>query len=178
MKKITVTRLRRVAGVTLIELMVALTIGSFLMIGAVTVFMQSRTTFRVSESVSRLQENARFVLDVVEPNIRMASYFGLTTRASKIGNDATPLQPVPAGLAVGGDCGQNWTINLLEDVGGTNNGYGWACAAFGDGAQPQTDAVVVRRVTEDAIPLLQAGTMYLQSARFWDSQIWLSSARR
>jgi type IV pilus assembly protein PilW len=137
--------------------------------------MQSRTTFRVSESVSRLQENARFVLDVVEPNIRMASYFGLTTRASKIGNNATPLQPVPAGLAVGGDCGQNWTINLLEDVGGTNNGYGWACAAFGDGAQPQTDAVVVRRVTEDAIPLLQAGTMYLQSARFWNSQIFVGS---
>ena len=36
---------------TLIELMVALAIGAFLMIGAITVFMQSRTTFRVTESL-------------------------------------------------------------------------------------------------------------------------------
>ena len=35
---------RRVAGVTLIELMVAMAIGSFLMLGAMTVFVQSRTT--------------------------------------------------------------------------------------------------------------------------------------
>src|SRR5690606_21019944 len=50
---------RGIKGVTLIELMVALAIGSFLMIGAVTVFMQGRTTFRVTESIARLQENAR-----------------------------------------------------------------------------------------------------------------------
>ncbi|HET7608276.1 MAG TPA: prepilin-type N-terminal cleavage/methylation domain-containing protein, partial [Gammaproteobacteria bacterium] len=57
---------RAIAGLTLIELMVALAIGMFLMIGAITVFMQSRTTFRVNESVARLQENARFVLDTLE----------------------------------------------------------------------------------------------------------------
>jgi type IV pilus assembly protein PilW len=156
--------------------MVALTIGSFLMIGAVTVFMQSRTTFRVNESISRLQENARFVLDAIEPDIRMASYFGLTNRSSKIINDATPFVPIPAGFGVGGDCGQNWTINLTAEVGGTNNGYGWACAAFGGGAQAQADTLVVRRVTEDPIPVLQAGTMYVQSARFWDSQIFVGNA--
>src|SRR5690606_9733933 len=37
------------AGVTLIELMVALAIGSFLLIGAVTVFVQSRASYRVTE---------------------------------------------------------------------------------------------------------------------------------
>ena len=159
----------------MIELLVALVIGSFLMIGAVTVFMQSRTTFRVNDSVSRLQENARFVLDAIEPDIRMASYFGLTTLSSKIANSATPLEPIPAGLGVGGDCGQNWTINLTSEVGGTNNGYGWACAAFG-GAQPQADTLVIHRTTEDPIPVLQAGTMYVQSARFWDSQIFVGNA--
>ena len=47
-------------------------IGAFLMIGAMTVFMQSRTTFRITESVSRLQETARFAIDSLEPDIRMA----------------------------------------------------------------------------------------------------------
>ena len=157
----------------MIELMVALAIGAFLMIGALTVFTQSRTTFRVNESISRLQENTRFVIDAIEPNIRMASYFGLTSRSSKIDNDATPLELVPAGLGVAGDCGQNWTIDLATEVGGTNNGYGWTCPALGDGAQPQADTLVIHRVTEDPIPLLQADTMYLQSARFRDSQIFV-----
>ena len=174
--KITVNRLcRRAAGVTLIELMVALAIGSFLMLGALTVFRQSRGAFRVNESMSRLQENGRFVLDVVEPEIRMASYFGLTSRSSKVANRATPLDPVPAGLGVTGDCGQNWTIDVATEVGGTNNGYAWACAAFGDGAQPQTDTLVIHRVTEDPILVLQANTMYLQTARFLDSQIFVGN---
>ncbi len=172
----TANRLRRSAGVTLIELMVALAIGSFLMLGALTVFMQSRTAFRVNESVSRLQESARFVIDVMEPDVRMASYFGLTSRSSKIENSATPLDPVPAGLDVTDDCGQNWTIDLQTEVDGNNNGYGWACAAFGTGAQPQADTLVVHRVTEDPIPLLQADTIYLQSARFRDSQLFVGAA--
>ncbi len=156
--------------------MIALAIGSFLMLGALTVFMHSRTTFRVNDSVSRLQENARFVIDVMEPNVRMAGYFGLTSLSSKIANKATPLEPVPAGMVVDGDCGQNWSIDLATEVDGTNNDYGWACAALGGGAQPQTDTLVVHRVTEDPIPLLQADTMYLQSARFRDSHLFVGDA--
>ena len=167
---------RRASGVTLIELMVALSIGSFLMIGAVTVFMQSRTTFRVTESVSRLQENARFVLDALEPDIRMASYFGLTSRSNKIQGRATPLDPIPAGLGIGGDCGPNWTISVAEEVGGTNNGYAWACAAYGGAPQPAADTFVVRRVSQGPIAgPLDAGTLYLQSARFQDSQLFVGS---
>ena len=165
---------KRIAGMTLIELMVALAIGSFLMIGAMTVFMQSRTTFRINESISRLQENARFVMDTLEPDLRMASYFGLTTRSSKVDNRANPAQPTPPGLAVVGDCGPNWTINLGQEVAGTNNVYAWACPAFG-APQPNSDTLEIRRVSEDPIGLLQIGTMYLQSARFRNGQIFVGN---
>jgi type IV pilus assembly protein PilW len=170
----TLKPMKRIAGITLIELMVALAIGSFLMIGAVTVFMQSRTTFRVSEAVARLQENSRFVLDTLEPDIRMAHYWGLTSRTIKIVGRATPADPVPAGLGVAGDCGQNWSINLDAEVDGTNNGYGWACAPNG-AAQAGSDTLVVRRVSEDPILLLNAGTMHVQSARFRDGQIFVGN---
>ncbi len=176
MREMTPYRYQRAAGFTLVELMVTLVVGSLIMLGAMTVFMQSRTTFRVNESVSRLQENARFVLDVVSRDVRMASYFGLTSRSNMIGNRATPLQPVPGGLGVDDDCGQNWTINLNAAAGGSNNGYGWVCVPFGGGAQAQSDTLVVRRVTEDPITALEAGTMYLQSARFRDSQIFVGGA--
>jgi type IV pilus assembly protein PilW len=155
---------------TLVELMVALAIGSFLMVGAVTVFMQTRTTFRMNEAVSRLQENARFVIDAIEPDIRMANFFGLHSRSYKIDGRATPLQaPV---FAIAGDCGANWSVNVLSEVEGTNNGYAWACPAFG-AAVPTADTLVVRRVVEDPANVVQANTLYVQSARYQNSQIFV-----
>jgi type IV pilus assembly protein PilW len=112
-------------GMTLIELMVALAIGAFLMIGAITVFMQSRATFRITESVSRLQENARFALDVLEPDIRMAHYWGLTTTTASIVNRAAATAPNGPGPDT---CGNNWTIDLDQAIAGSNNSYGFACA--------------------------------------------------
>jgi type IV pilus assembly protein PilW len=174
----TTTTRSRLAGVTLIELMVAMAIGSFLMIGAITVFMQSRTTFRINESVGRLQENARYVLDVLEPDIRMAHYWGMTSRTVKIVGRATPADPTPAGLGVAGDCGVNWSINLAIEVGGSNNGYTWACAvpAVGGGAQAGSDTLEIRRVSEDPVAAPTAGTLSVQSARFRDSQIFNAGA--
>jgi len=49
-------------GLSLVELMVALAIGSLLIAGAVYVYSQSRNTQRVSEAVARLQEKGRYVL--------------------------------------------------------------------------------------------------------------------
>src|SRR3970040_1032548 len=92
-------------GMTLIELMVALAIGAFLMIGAITVFMQSRTTFRVTESLARMQENARFALDLLETDVRMAHYWGLNTITSTVANRAGPAAGAFAGIVH--SCGNN-----------------------------------------------------------------------
>jgi type IV pilus assembly protein PilW len=150
-------------GMTLIELMVALAIGAFLMIGAVTVFQHSRTTFRVNDNVSRLQENARFALDTVVSDIRMAHYWGLTARSVNVTGRAKPTDPAGLGPAT---CGQNWTINLESAVGATNNSYGWGCA----GAAPvetNSDTLVVRRASEESLlpAALTANTLYIQSNR-------------
>jgi type IV pilus assembly protein PilW len=164
-------RRRAQSGVTLIELMVALAIGAFLMIGAITVFMQSRTTFRVTESLSRLQENGRFALDALEPDIRMARYWGLTTRTNKIVNRAKPTDPNGIGVDT---CGVNWLIDLDRSVAGSNNSYGFAtCAVFGV-FQPNTDTLVVRRAMEDTVPAaaLAVNTMYLQTGRSQDGRIF------
>ena len=161
-------------GVTLVELMVALAIGSFLMVGAVAVYMQSKTAFTVSESVSRLQENARYAFEILEPDIRMAHYWGLTARTNRIVGRATPLDPVPPGLGVAGDCMQNWAINLNEEVGGDNAGYAWPnCAPFLNAPTPPlSDTLVIRRVSEDPLLILQNGVIYVQSARFRDGQLF------
>ena len=173
-------------GMTLIELMVALAIGAFLMIGAITVFMQSRTTFRITESLSRLQENARFGLDSIEPDIRMAHYWGLTSRAYLIVGYSlanpgalrrTPTDPAAPGLLH--PCGNNWAVNLNEAVEGSNGSapWPWGCAANGDTGPvaANSDTLVVRRVTEDPAVAV-AGQVSIQSTRSQLGQIFVGAA--
>jgi type IV pilus assembly protein PilW len=149
-------------GMTLIELMVALAIGAFLMIGAITVFMQSRTTFRITESLARMQENARFAIDALEPDIRMAHYWGLTTTTANVVNRAAPTAANGIGIDT---CGNNFTINLDQAVAGSNNSYGFACAGTAP-VEVNADTLVVRRASEDPAPLpLTANTLYLQTIR-------------
>lgn len=70
------TRIRNSAGVSLVELMVALLIGTVLMLGIVQVFASSRTAYQLSEGVARAQENARFAVDFLQRDVRMAGHFG------------------------------------------------------------------------------------------------------
>ena len=166
---------RQQNGMTLIELMVALAIGAFLMLGAVTVFMQSRTAFRINESLSRLQENARFALDTMEPDIRMGHFWGLTARTYLIQGRGAPTDPAGVGQHW---CGNNWFLNLNEAIDGTNNTYSWGCGPNVGVAQPNSDTLVIRRASEDAIApgALTAGTTYIQSARAQLGQIFVGTA--
>jgi len=163
-------------GMTLIELMVALAIGAFLMLGAITVFMQSRTAFRVTENMSRLQENARFALDTMEPDIRMAHFWGLTPRTYLIQGRAAPTDGAGVGVQ---DCGNNWKLNLNETVEGSNTYANVIGCGPTTGAQvPNSDVLVVRRAGEDAIApaALTAGTLYIQSTRAQLGQIFVGTA--
>ena len=171
-------RARRNNGMTLIELLVAMALGSFLMIGALTVFTQGQSAFRVSDSISRLEENARLALALLESDIRMAGYFGLSNRPGDMENRASPTQPIPPGLAVRNDCGQNWAINLDAPVAGTNNGFGWDRCTPYEQAQPDSDTLVVRRTSAIRTEPddLSTGTLYLQSRRFGNGLIFTGTS--
>lgn len=164
----------RCRGVTLVELLVALAIGSFLLLGAVTVFMQGRDTFRTNESIARLQENARFVLNAVEPDIRMASFFGLTTRPGKISNSAGEDDPDIIGPD---DCATNWAVDLADTIEGFNGSYPWACAAS-TSHEGNSDVLVVRRASGESTDTadLEAGTMYIVSARLQPGEIFTGTS--
>jgi len=148
-------RKRLMAGVSLIELMVSLVIGSLLIIGAVTVYMQSRNTYRTNDAAARLQETARYVLDVIEPDVRMAGYWGLTNRPEYVENRALPAeteQTVAAGVT--NNCGQNWTVDAAHYLDGRDQdgaGYDLDC----DGVDPAADAdvLIVRRASSNTTAL-------------------------
>ena len=68
------TRLQR--GLTLIELMVAMTLA-LAIVGAVTyVYIQGKQGFSVQDNRSRLQENMRLAVSLVSRDLEMGGYFG------------------------------------------------------------------------------------------------------
>ncbi len=77
-------RLQR--GLSLVELMVALAIGAFLLAGAISVFGKTRDLYRTNDATARLQETARYAMSTIEADLRMANYWGLMSRADLIEN--------------------------------------------------------------------------------------------
>lgn len=67
---------RRMAGLSLIELMVALLISTVLTLGLVEVFAASRAAYQMSEGLARVQENGRFAMDYLQRDLRMVGHFG------------------------------------------------------------------------------------------------------
>jgi len=83
--------MREQAGLSLIELMIALAIGTVLVLGLVEVFAASRTSYQLSEGLSRVQENGRFAVDYLQRDLRMAGHFGCV-------NDQAHARNTPPGM--------------------------------------------------------------------------------
>lgn len=183
----------RHGGVSLVELMVALVIGSLLIVGAVSVYANSRTTYAVNESVARLQEQGRYALSIVEPDIELAGYYGFTNSADtlrlvrgaapetvlatasamrQLPIPPAPAVPVPApGLDGGAQaCGTNFAVDVLMPVQGSNDdfalgpGAGADCAPFGAGAAVGSDTLTLRRASTQPVDL-QAGRLQIFASR-------------
>jgi type IV pilus assembly protein PilW len=169
-------------GVSLIELMVSMSIGLFLLAGAVSVLGKGRDLYRTNDAAARLQETARYAMSTVEADLRMANYWGLMSRADLIENgptldlanipDVDPAYVLPASLtayaATINYCGAMWAVKLPAYVEANNNGYGYACAEFGTAAAA-SDQLTVRRASTQVITAANlgasAGQIKIQSSR-------------
>jgi type IV pilus assembly protein PilW len=147
-------------GFSLIELMVALAIGTLLIIGAVTVYTQSRTTYRTTEAAARIQEVARYAMDTIEPDVRLAGYWGLTNRADFF--DATDIaKPAQTQTIVDShvidNCGINWTADLSNSVDARDalatGGPGFNLSCSVTNPVNWADILIVRRVGSETSAL-------------------------
>lgn len=112
-------------GFSLIELMIAMVISLILLIGVTQIFLSSSATNRAQEGLSRVQENARFAIDVLGQDIRMAGHTGCPRSTSPepvvMANDAdagfiTSGRSV-IGVEDGASAGNDFWINgVPEDL--------------------------------------------------------------
>jgi type IV pilus assembly protein PilW len=116
------SRRQRAAGFSLIELLVAITIGAVLIFGATQVYVDSRSAYSASESVARLQETSRYALSIIEPDVRMSNYWGLLKGANLItGQYAQTEGANSVAGAAASQCGANFAVDLSTTLQGSNN---------------------------------------------------------
>lgn len=74
------------SGFSLVELMVAMTLG-LIVVGAVGyLYIGTRAAFRTTDNMSRMQESARYALEVLSRDIRMAGYRGCASSSGTFNN--------------------------------------------------------------------------------------------
>lgn len=126
MNKKRLTRIaRRQAGISLVEIMIAMLLGLVLMGGILQVFSSSRQSYRVHDAVSRMQESGRMALEVIARDARMADFWGCLSDTATVVNN---LNIAGAGYidftagGVGGTEGAAGAPDTLVLSGGTNSG--------------------------------------------------------
>ena len=139
MKQISI---RKIGGLSLIELMIALLIGSILVLGLVQVFGASRSAYQLSEGMSRVQENGRFALDYLQRDIRMVGHFGCV-------NDQARRQSA-------GALTTHFTAGGPLDFGFSIRGYENASPpgiTLSPARVTGTDSIVLRFLTGNGVPI-------------------------
>ncbi|NIN34728.1 MAG: hypothetical protein GWO08_03725 [Gammaproteobacteria bacterium] len=73
-------------GLSLIELMIAIVIGVLLMAGTAGLLISNKRIYKEQNEMGRLQENARFAMEILIKDIRRAGYSGCVDRTNAVTN--------------------------------------------------------------------------------------------
>jgi type IV pilus assembly protein PilW len=133
----------RQRGLSLIELMIALSLGAILSFGIVNLFLQSKTSFHQDEQTSQLQENGRWALRYVVRELSMSGFLG----------GILDGEAVSSTVAVDDDCTAGWALSTgtalehLNNATDTQATTTYGCLDSGE-VLPGTDVLALRRTKD------------------------------
>lgn len=81
---------RKVRGLTLVELMIALTLGILLIGAVISVFIGTSQTYRTQEAMSKVQETGRFAVEILARDIRQVGFRGACMPGAEVNSLLDP----------------------------------------------------------------------------------------
>ena len=138
----------RQQGMTLVELMVGLVLALIIVWIAGSLYVTNKQVTRVNDSISRVQENGRFAMHVLEDDLRMAGFRGICgtigAPTSVLNSTAYPYQ-FDIGIAGYHGTGASWSPALVASI-----------AGLSPAPLPDRDVVTIRRFDAQPIALTAA----------------------
>lgn len=126
---------RPIRGFTLLELLVAMTLGVFMITGVMSVFLSSTQVYAQQDALGQMQENARFTLEMLARDTRMAGFGGCPNAISV----ANTLDSSYSGAAT------SFSTGLTGYLGDASNST--FPASFKNASSPDTDAIIIHTVS-------------------------------
>lgn len=161
--------MRRPAGLTLVELLIAMVI-TLVVVAASTAFVgRGRAAHRTSESLAQIEESLDAAFTLLADEIRSAGYLGLAPPRTLVAGSSALGTAEPAGLAVAGGCGPSLALDLGQPFSAADGafaaapGVAIACRPSPDGhAAPGADTLVLRHALAEG-GRAQAGRLQLET---------------
>lgn len=145
-------RLKRAAGFSLVELMIALVLGLVVVAGLIQVLMANRRSFQIQQSNNYLQQNVRFVVDRIGWSLRMADFWG--------GNRPSIITGAP-GVTATGNCTAAWILDVKNATYGYDGASSFPISNCVDNADyvKGSDVLVARYADPDGMDPAAASTI-------------------
>lgn len=155
------TRPKTQLGFTLVQLMVAITLGLLITAGVGFIYLQGIRSHAQDDRYARMQEHARYALHVIADDLKMADFWGEMLAPGSITTALVPGEDCQIGLASGTNAllyNNASPATTLFDV--ALNG----CPGLTGTIRPQTDVLAIKRVSGTPLTAGQTdGIVYLRT---------------
>lgn len=155
-------------GYSLIELMVAITLGLVLLAGIIQVFVNSKQGYQVQQSTGRVQENTRFAVEYLNRYITLADFW--STLKPSVNSGSISFNTNPSGS---GSCKEaTWIVDYKTGImgyAGVSSSSSFAdtklgacigtltTTSGGDAYVPNSDVLAIRYVNPDCFLFTTTG---------------------
>lgn len=162
---------RAARGFTIVELMIAMTLGLVLAGAIVSIFLGTRQSFERDEKVMRMQDDARQAVRQLHKDIGMAGFWADLLLPTSISTDAS--------LAVTVDCGPagaaNWiyqpvtpgtsesqALTSVDNATGATANGSYSCIDSTE-LEPGTDVIAIKRLVGSEAAAITNDTVYVRT---------------
>ena len=163
---------RRQRGLSLVELMIALTIALILSVGLIVLASNTSRAFLVQDDFARLQENGTAALRYIVDDIRMAGFYGLATNTNSTSALDSGLLTLGGITPISGDCAAGppphnalylpMPIDVMTGLTPLNVNTTLGCILGSDFAA-NSPVIILRGAIAARVTTLDANTLYVQS---------------
>ena len=117
----TIAPMHNQRGMSLIELMVAMTIGLILTVVIANLFVGTKQTYRTQDDLSRMQENLRFAFQVIGRVTRQAGYRADWHRTMEVVFGGAAVAPIDGTNATGANNSDTLIVRFQGSGAGTSS---------------------------------------------------------
>ncbi len=163
---------KQISGFSLVELLVAMVVGTIIVTGAFSLYSGTRKTQRSSEAQMDMVADARFAIEMISYDLRHAGMWGGTNKDGLIecrsaDTDCAVRNDETIPTTATNDCEDKWFIKLARPIFGIDdadgNPYSATCIPESEGYVEGTDIIEIRYADANLPAALTSGQTYVRS---------------